>query len=350
MTTPASGPLVTSSSVTFRLPDPHRRLHGVRLSQELHLPADRLEFGYRRGAWSLRLARPAVDRMEYLFELAHPNGARETVTDPANPLRAPGAFGAKSVIEFPGYAAPRWLGWPAAPGELAELAVHSVHLGTSVHLQLWTPAGLTGAAPLLVAHDGPEYAELGGLLHYAAAMVGAAELAPLRLALLAPGDRNRWYAAYPAYARALITEVLPALAGVAPHTVRVGAGASLGALAMLHAHRSGPGCFDGLFLQSGSFFTRQLDPQERRFARFGPVTRFVAEIAQAVADPAPVPVAMTCGALEENLANNLQLAATLRGLGYPVVLRELADMHNFTAWRDGLDPSLTGLLRQLVAR
>ncbi len=97
-----------------------------------------------------------------------------------------------------------------------------------------------------------------------------------------------------------------------------------------------------LFLQSGSFFTPELDPQERRFSRFGPVTRFVAELAQAVADPDPVPVAMTCGRLEENLANNRAMADTLRALAYGVSFREVADVHNFTAWRDALDPALTG--------
>ena len=46
--------------------------------------------------------------------------------------------------------------------------------------------------------------------------------------------------------------MLPALPAA---TVRVGVGVSLGALAMLHAHRTQPPAFDALFLQSGSFFT-----------------------------------------------------------------------------------------------
>ena len=70
----------------------------------------------------------------------------------------------------------------------------------------------------------------------------------------------------------------------------------------------------------------------------------MADVDQAVADPHPVPVTMTCGALEENLANNEAMAATLAGLGYPVTLRQVPDVHNYTAWRDCLDPDLTGLL------
>jgi enterochelin esterase-like enzyme len=42
----------------------------------------------------------------------------------------------------------------------------------------------------------------------------------------------------------------------------VGAGVSLGALAMLHAHYRFPELFAGLFLQSGSFFVPRFDAQE----------------------------------------------------------------------------------------
>jgi enterochelin esterase-like enzyme len=349
MTDTTSAPVVARSSVTFRLADRHTRLRGVRLQQEVRVPGDRLNFRYRQGMWRLRLPRPAVNRMEYLFELEHRNGDRQTMQDPANPRRAPGAFGEKSVIEFPEYRPPRWLDWPVAEGEYTDISVRCRALDAAITGQLWTPAGLIGPAPLLVAHDGPEYAALGGLQAYLAALIQAGELPPIRLALLGPGDRNNWYAVSPAYAKGLTEELLPALTEQAPHTLRIGAGASLGGLAMLHAHRSRPGTFGALFLQSGSFFTPELDPQERRFNRFRPVTRFVAELAQAVADPDPVPVAMTCGSLEENLANNRAMADTLRALGYAVSFREVADVHNFTAWRDAFDPSLTDLLKQVCA-
>jgi enterochelin esterase family protein len=347
MTDTTCAPVVARGSVTFRLADQYARLRGVRLQQEVRVPGDQLNFRYRQGMWRLRLPRPAVDRMEYLFELRHRNDDRQTMPDPANPRRAPGAFGEKSVIEFPEYRPPRWLDLPRADGDYTELHVPGRALHATISGLLWTPAGLTGPAPLLVANDGPEYAALGGLQGYLAALIQAGELPPIRLALLAPGDRNNWYAVNPAYARSLAEDVLPALAEQAPHTVRVGVGASLGGLAMLHAHRSAPGTFGALFLQSGSFFTPELDPQERRFGRFKPVTKFVAELAQAVTDPDPVPVAMTCGGLEENLANNRAMADTLRALGYAVSFQEVADVHNFTAWRDAFDPSLTDLLKQV---
>ena len=59
----------------------------------------------------------------------------------------------------------------------------------------------------------------------------------------------------------------------------------------------------------------------------------------------PVPTVITCGAVEENLANNREMAAALRRQGYPVDLVEVPDAHNWTGWRDALDPHLTTLLQ-----
>jgi enterochelin esterase-like enzyme len=345
----STGPVVDASGVTFRLADAHARLRGVRLFQQLGVPGDQLDFTLRRGVWTLRLERPEVDRMEYLLELEHPNGGRETITDPANPVRVPGAFGDKSVVEFPGYVRPPWLDLPSVPAAVTDLAIASRHLGTTMRGQLWVPDTLSATvpAPLLIANDGPEYASLGSLTQYVGALISDGQLPALRVALFAPGDRNRWYAVNPAYARAMRSEIVPALAELAPATRRVGIGASLGALAMLHVHRLFPGVFDGLFMQSGSFFRPDLDPQERRFSRFGPVTRFVADVVQAVADADPVPAVLTCGRLEENLDNNRLMAQALAGLGYSAELHEVRDVHNYTAWRDALDPHLTHLLSGL---
>ena len=42
----------------------------------------------------------------------HADGGSERVCDPGNPLRAPGAFGEKSVLLLDGYEPPPWLGEP----------------------------------------------------------------------------------------------------------------------------------------------------------------------------------------------------------------------------------------------
>jgi enterochelin esterase family protein len=329
------------------MPDADGRLAGVRLVPDFGVSDARLDFEPAEGGWLLRLPRPPVRRMEYRLALRHPDGGTEEVCDPTNPRRAPGAFGDKSVLEFPDYRPPAWLTGPAVPGESRPLTVPSRLLKAEVEVRLWAPADATDGEPLplLVAHDGPEYDALAGLTRYAAAMIAAGRLPRHRVALLAPGDRDEWYAANVGYARALALAVLPALhLTVAVAGPVAGLGASLGGLALLHAQRRHDGALGGLFLQSGSFFDRRLDPQERGFARFTRISRFVADTQRRTLSPRPVPVTLTCGTVEENLANNRQMAAALAEQGYPVRLVELPDAHNYVAWRDGFDPYLTDLL------
>jgi enterochelin esterase family protein len=126
----------------------------------------------------------------------------------------------------------------------------------------------------------------------------------------------------------------------------VGAGVSLGALAMLHAQRRHPGLFAGLFLQSGSYFQPRLDRQESGFARWLRIVRFVGRVRRAPAGRA-VPVALTCGDAEENLANNRAMADYLRSGGYQVSFTENRGGHTWPAWRAALDPPLTSLLRHV---
>jgi enterochelin esterase family protein len=340
----------TDETLTFRMPDPEHRLRGVRLQQDVRLPGDLLGFVRAGDEWVLTVPRPDVDRMEYSFEIQFEGGGSEWICDPGNPLRVGGAFGDKSVLEFPGYRAPAWLASDRAPGDETTLEIESAGLAATVSATLWSPAGLDAAepAPLLVVHDGPEYDLLGGFTHYVGVAIATGALPPVRVALLGPGDRNAWYSAAADYARALTGEVLPALDARAPASLRIGIGVSLGAVAMLHAHRGDPRGFDGLLLQSGSFFTPALDPQESGFPGFAAVTGFVGGLHAARTDPKPVPTVITCGTTEENLANNEAMAATLGRLGYPIEFVRVRDSHNYTAWRDTLDPHLTALITEVV--
>ena len=126
----------------------------------------------------------------------------------------------------------------------------------------------------------------------------------------------------------------------------VGMGASLGALAMLHAQRRYPKAFDGLFLQSGSFFQPRFDRQESGFRRYLRIVRFTSGVRRGPAGH-PVPVALTCGTVEENLANNADMAAALARQGYDVAFAEVPDAHTWTGWRDAYDPHLTSLLQRV---
>ncbi|MGI9005964.1 MAG: alpha/beta hydrolase [Streptosporangiaceae bacterium] len=339
---------MTANAVTFSIDDPGGRLTGVRLYQEVRIPGDRLDFRRRGDGWELVIDRPPVGRMEYLLELRHGSGRTELITDPGNPLRAPGAFGQKSVREFGCYAEPGWLSVQAAQGACRKLDLPAPALGGTISALVWSPAGCADSEPLplLVVHDGPEYDSLAGLLTYLAAGVGGGWLPRLRAALLAPGPRDRWYSANAAYARTLRHVVRDDLAGQLATTAHIGMGTSLGGLAMLHAHCRHPGTFDALFLQSGSFFTPSLDSQEERFGYFARVTAFVAAVHAGHLPGRPVPVTLTCGTIEENVQNNRLMGQTLRAHGYPAELHEVADMHNYTAWRDAFDPYLTGLLHR----
>lgn len=281
----------------------------------------------------LTLPPAPIARLEYELEAELDGGGSETLC--ADPHRAPGAFGEKCERRLDGYAPPAWLEADGVEGEWTDISPRGRGLRSRVAVRIWSPAG--EPLPLLVAHDGPEYDALSGLTHFCAAKIAAGELPPHRVALLAPGHRDEWYSGSAHYARALTTDVLPALPAGRPP---VGMGASLGALAMLHAHRRAP--FGALFLQSGSFFVPRHDAHESRFPRYRRIVRVVRELHRDAGRP--VPVVMTCGAAEENLANNRVMARALAQQGFDVELHEVPDLHNYTGWRDAFEPHLANLL------
>jgi enterochelin esterase family protein len=341
------GPGWEGDALTFAHADPDRRLTGVRLVQHAGLPRDGLEFVRADGVWTLRTSPPAAWRLEYRLELRHPDGGIEVVCDPANPNRVGGAYGDRSVLLREDYVEPAWLDAPAADGSWRELAIPAPALGSEIWARVWSPSG--AGDRMLVAHDGPEFDKLAELGQFSAAAVHAGRVPPHHLVLLSPGNRNDWYSANPAYARTFALDVVPRLqAELGASGPVIGMGASLGALAMLHAQRRFPRTFAGLFLQSGSFFRPRLDPQESGYAWFARVVRFTGRVV-AAASTSRVPTVLTCGRAEENLANNHEMARVLTRQGVPATLHEHPDAHNYTAWRDALDPHLVDLLVRVWA-
>jgi enterochelin esterase-like enzyme len=344
------GPIVGEDAVTFVLRD--RRLTTVALLHELRRPR-RVELRRVGATFTLTLERPDADRLEYLLELTGRGGTRVT-PDPTNRLRAPGPFGDKSAIEFPGYEPPAWVQDEEAPrGELRELTLASRRLSRSFPALLWSPpdTDATRPLPLLVVHDGPEYAEFSSLTRLLDHLVSFGETPDFRALLLPPGPtRNELYSASTRYADALAGELLPEALRRAPseHAPAL-MGASLGALAALHAHLRHPGLAGGLLLQSGSFFRRRFDAHEAGFSRFARITRFVGRVHGRQPLAPPVPVFLTCGTAEENLANNRELALALESRGWPVKTLWNRDAHNWTSWRDALHPGLAELLVQVWA-
>jgi enterochelin esterase family protein len=368
--------------VVFRLPD--RGYASVLLLQELERPRRGPPLARVDGVWELSWRRRQVDRMEYRFE-----ADGEAFCDPGNPRRAPGGFGERSVVEFPGYRAPAWLDAPdpgpsrlwtprregarvssptgeglpdwSPPGDVPPASsppgegqpVRSPPAGgphvslrpgdeLAAHARLWSPPDTDPAEPLplLVVHDGTEYERAGGLTRLIAHAVAGGRLPACRVALLDAPDRAETYSASARYARALAA-LLPR---VAPATTRAGLGASLGALAMLHLERLHPGALEALYLQSGSYFRLRWDRHEAGFARFGRISRFVGGVLRAGTAARPLPITLTCGTPEENLPNNRAVAAALRSQGHDVALHVNRDAHNPIAWRDTWDPHLLDLL------
>jgi enterochelin esterase-like enzyme len=220
-------------------------------------------------------------------------------------------------------------------------------LAAEVHGELWSAAGLDVdvQAPLLVVHDGPAYDHEADLTTYLQNHVEPGTLPELRAALLQAPPRDRWYSANPAYATAMAEDVMPYLTRRWPTSCSVGVGASLGALAWLHAQASYPQVVDGLLLQSGSFFRPETDPQESSFSEFPAIVRFVASVHRGNRPTRPVPTVATCGADEENLANNRRMVRVLRRLGYPVRFAVVPGGHDYASWRAVFDPHLPDLVR-----
>jgi enterochelin esterase-like enzyme len=324
-TAAVAGPEIHADRVVFRLPD--RGYAAVRLQQELERPRSGPQFTRGDGVWELAYRRPQVDRMEYRFE-----ADGESFCDPHNPRRAPGAFGERSVVEFPGYAPPRWLGEPA-PAPPVQVAPR---------VRLWAPPDTDPhrPLPLLTVHDGGEYERLAELPRLIAHAIGANRIPPCRIALHDPETRDEDYSASARYARTLAAS----LPRFAPATAHAGLGASLGALALLHARWLHPGAFGALMLQSGSFFRQRWDRQESGFPRFRRISRFVGQVLHGGLAATPIRIALTCGAPEENLANNRAVAAALKRQGHAAELHVNRDAHNYVGWRDALDPHLIELL------
>ncbi len=200
---------------------------------------------------------------------------------------------------------------------------------------------------IVVVHDGPDYQRYGAIVAFSEQVIKAGHVRPYHLALISSDDRLEDYSANPVYARALAEKFLPELfERLGTDKPVLGVGASLGALAMLHAQRRHPARFAGLLLQSGSFFQPRFDRQESGFARWLRIVRFTGRVIRSTGGPG-VPIALTCGTVEENLANNRDMAAVLAGQGYAVEFAEVRGGHDWESWRAAFDPHFTDLLKKV---
>jgi enterochelin esterase-like enzyme len=346
-------PALVGEEIMFSIDDPAHEIERAALWQEVERPRLGPEFHWTGdGSWKLRWPPPPAARIEYLFSLTYKDGRGALVCDPGNAARVPGPWGYKSVLELPSYKPPLWL-HSSHEGKTREGQVWSPTLGADMNVAVWAPDQVADdePVPLLVVHDGFDYARYSSLLKLLGWLVSSNQLSPMRAALLSPIDRDAHYSASALYSTALAHDILPVVATLAPtppgRKMRAGLGASLGALAMLHCHRNYPATFGALFLQSGSFFQRHLDPQESSFAGFEAITSFMGKLTAASDWAHTIPVTLTCGSIEENLANNRDACANLQSQDYDAGLVEYPDAHNWVSWRDSLHPHLSNLLRRM---
>ena len=338
---------VIEQQIAFTLADATHDLAAVALDCDEAVAGPR-RFRRTASGWMLTLPRPPLDRLEYKLVITTRDGRTSVDCDPENVERVRTAFGERSVALMPGYRAPGWLRAAATIGSRERLTHADSSLG-DLPITLWSAPGLLKdvEAPLLVVQDGPEYADLANLTTYAEAMVSNGTLPAFRMALMHPIERDEWHSANPDYIVATF-DVLDRLADAYSTSADpVVMGASLGGLTALLVGLDEDSPVGGVVSQSGSFFQPGLDDQESSYPFFERVTSAVRAVVEASARSRPLAVAMTCGAMEENFANNQAMAASLTSQGHDVRFRAVADLHNYTAWRDSLDPTVTKLLRSV---
>jgi len=109
----------SADEVIFRLPDASGAIRSARVWLDLEHRGEPPLMRRRPDGWELRVARPPVQRLEYLFAVEYADGGQAMICDPAQQARAATPFGDHSVIEFPGYRQPGWLTAPYAAGSAA---------------------------------------------------------------------------------------------------------------------------------------------------------------------------------------------------------------------------------------
>ena len=132
-----------------------------------------------------------------------------------------------------------------------------------------------------------------------------------------------------------------ALAAVSLAMRRSGAA---GALAAVHAQLTQPGVVAAWCRHAGSFFTEAAPGREDSLRAIPP---FVTDLFNAASLADPVPAVLTAGVVERSFENARRVAETLAAHCFDAQFVAVPDGHNYTAWRDALDPHLTDLLARL---
>jgi enterochelin esterase family protein len=298
--------------------------------------------------WVLTIELPAGSRIEYKFEI-EAGGDRHLIIDPLNGVLAHDPFGANSVCQGAGYERPVWTMHDpeARSGSVDSFSVESSAFREARGISVYLPARFRRKRryPLLVVHDGHDYARYADLKIVLDNLIHYLEIPQMIVALTQSPDRLKEYAGDERHAAFIAHDLLPQLADKYPLLDEVTArgimGASFGGVAALHAAWRHPQLFRRLLLQSGSFAFSDLG-RHRRTAVFDPVARFMNEFRE---NPGALAgkVYMSCGMYESLIYENRSLVPRLQAQGIDVCFEEARDAHNWENWRDRLRNGLSWL-------
>ena len=296
--------------------------------------------------WFVVLELPPGSRVEYKLEITE-RGRSHLIRDPLNPHLARDPYGANSVVHAEGYELPDWtLPDPEArPGTVEEIELESEAFGDTRRVLVYQPARFREERryPLLIVHDGPDFARFAGLQTVFDNLIHRLEVAPMVVALIESANRLGEYADDERHAKFLADELVPAMEERYPVAQRPDArglvGASFGAVASLSAAWRNPGVFGNLFLLSGSFAFTDIGDHEKG-PLFDPVVRFVNAFRAEPGRPSER-VFLTCGTYESPIYYNRAMAPVLQATGMELKYVEARDGHNWENWRDRMREGLS---------
>ena len=298
--------------------------------------------------WHLTLVLPVDSRVEYKLEIVR-GGHGEWIEDPLNSNRARDPFGANSVAHGAGYRVPEWTTRDpeAPPGTVDEIQFDSPTFGRRP-LGVYLPARFrrTRRYPLLVVHDGHDYAKFAQLAAILDNLMYRLEIPSFIAVLTSSPDRLVEYANDERHAIYLTDQLVPHLEITLPLDPRPQAralmGASFGAVAALSTAWRRPGFYGCLLLQSGSFAFADIGDKNHRGPVFDPVVRFVNQFR---ARPVAVSerVFISCGTYESLIYENRSIVPMLESTGMDIRYVEARDGHNWENWRDRLREALAWL-------
>jgi enterochelin esterase-like enzyme len=291
------------------------------------------------GLWAVTLTLPLNAYFEYAFRDPRTG---EHLSDPLNPKRVSNGMGKwNNYFYMPkGKPSPYADRNPAAAsGDVTrhEVPTGDMLTGKTRTVYLYRPP-VSGAVPLLVVYDGPDYLKRGRLNVIVDNLIARGRVRPFAMALVQNGRQARTleYACSDITLGFLMEKVLPLakehLDLVPPEGGAYGVlGASLGGLMALYTGMRLPQVFGKVLSQSGGFSVLEFEFVLSDLVRHLPRLE--------------LNIWMDVGRFEWLLAGNQEMHMLLEAKGYNVAYREFSGGHNYTAWRDDVARGLEMLFK-----